>query len=62
MGTRRYQPEETISKLREAEFLLAQRVSVGEVVRRLGVTQATYYRCRKEHGAARFEIDGRKVS
>ena len=62
MGTRRYQPEETISKLREAEFLLAQRVSVGEVLRRQSVTQATYYRCRKEHGGMRFEIDGRKVS
>ena len=50
MGAKRYQPEEIISKLREAEVLLAEGVSVGEVVRRLGVTQVTYYRWRKEYG------------
>lgn len=50
MGAKRYKPEEIISKLREAEVLLAEGVSVGEVVRRLGVTQVTYYRWRKEYG------------
>lgn len=50
MGAKRYKPEEIISKLREAEVLLAEGVSVGEVVRRLGVTQITYYRWRKEYG------------
>ena len=39
MGARRYKPEEIILKLREAEVLLTGGVSVGEVVRRLGVTQ-----------------------
>lgn len=43
MGTKPYRPEEIIPKLREAEVLLAKGVSVGEVVRRLGVTQVTYY-------------------
>ena len=43
MGASRYKPEEIISKLREAEVLLAEGVSVGEVVRRLGMTQVTYY-------------------
>ena len=32
MCVKRYKPEEIISKLREAEVLLAQGVSVGEVV------------------------------
>lgn len=50
MGAKRYKPEEIISKLREAEVLLAEGTSVGEVVRRLGVTQVTYYRWRKEYG------------
>lgn len=50
MGAKRYKPEETIGKLREAEVLLAEGVGVGEVVRRLGVTQVTYYRWRKEYG------------
>ena len=34
MGAKRYKPEEIISKLREAEVLLAEGVSVGEVVNR----------------------------
>ena len=55
MGAKRYKPEEIISKLREAEVLLAEGVSVGEVVRRLGVTQVTYYRWRKEYGGVRTD-------
>lgn len=55
MGARRYKPEEIISKLREAEVLLAEGVSVGEVVRRLGVTQVTYYRWRKEYGGMKVD-------
>ena len=49
MGAKRFKPEEIISKLREAEVLLSEGVSVGEVVRRLGMTQVTYYRWRKEY-------------
>ena len=50
MGRKRFQPEEIISKLREAEVLLAKGDTVGQVVRRLGVTEQTYYRWRKEYG------------
>ena len=45
-----FQPEEIISKLCEAEVLLAKGDTVGQVVRRLGVTEQTYYRWRKEYG------------
>lgn len=55
MGAKRYKPEEIISKLREAEVLLAEGVSVGEVVRRLGVTQVTYYRWRKDYGGMKVD-------
>ena len=55
MGAKRYKPEEIISKLREAEVLLAEGVSVCEVVRRLGVTQVTYYRWRKEYGGMKVD-------
>ena len=55
MGAKRYKPEEIISKLREAEVLLSEGVSVGEVVRRLGVTQVTYYRWRKEYGGIKVD-------
>ena len=39
MCAKRYKPEELITKLGGAEVLLAEGVSVGEVVRRLGATQ-----------------------
>ena len=48
MSGKRYQPEEIISKLREAEVHLAEGVKVDEVIRRLGVNKITYYRWRKE--------------
>jgi len=55
MSVKRYKPEEIISKLREAEVRLAQGVSVGEVVRQLGVTQVTYYRWRKKYGGMKVD-------
>ncbi|MEO0625156.1 MAG: IS3 family transposase [Pseudomonadota bacterium] len=55
MGAKRYKPEEVTSKLREAEVLLAEGVSVGEIVSRLGVTQVTYYRWRKEYGGMKVD-------
>jgi transposase-like protein len=50
MPRRRFSPEEVISKLREAEILLAKGATVSESCRKLGVTENTYYRWRKEYG------------
>ena len=50
MGRKRYQAEQIISKLREAEVFLAKGDTVGQVARRLEVTEQTYYRWRKEYG------------
>lgn len=55
MSGKRYRPEEIISKLREAEVLLAEGVSVGEVIRRLGVNKITYYRWRREYGGMKVD-------
>lgn len=55
MSGKRYQAEEIISKLREAEVYLAEGVKVDEVIRRLGVNKITYYRWRKEYGGMRTE-------
>lgn len=55
MSGKRYKPEEIISKLREAEVFLAEGLSVGEVIRRLGVNKITYYRWRKEYGGMKIE-------
>jgi len=53
VARRHYRAEEIISKLREAEILLAQGMKVPEVVRELGIHQVTYYRWRKEYGGMR---------
>ena len=51
MGRKRYQPEQIIGYLREAEILLAKGSTIGEVCRKIGVTEQTYYRWRKEYGS-----------
>ena len=55
MSGKRYSPEDAISKLREAEVYLAQGATVGEVIRRLGVSSITYYRWRREYGGMRLD-------
>ena len=52
---KRYAAEEIIAKLREAEVHLAQGETVGQVVRRLGVSEQTYYRWRREYGGMRVD-------
>lgn len=53
MARRHYRPEEIISKIREAEILLAQGMEVLEVVRKIGIHQVTYYRWRTKYGGMR---------
>ncbi len=55
MVRKSYTPEQIINKLREAEILLNQGASVGEASRKIGVTEQTYYRWRKENGGLRVE-------
>ena len=51
----RFTAEQIIGKLREAEVLLSQGSTVGEVSRKLGITEQTYYRWRREYGGMRVE-------
>ena len=53
MARQRRTAEEIINKLREAEVGLARGLVVLEVCRKLGVTEQTYYRWRKEYGGLR---------
>jgi len=55
MVRKAFKPEQIINKLREAEVLLSQGSTVGEASRKLGVTEQTYYRWRKEYGGMRVE-------
>lgn len=55
MPFKKHKPEEIIGKLREAEIVLAQGTSVGEMCRRLSVSEQTYYRWRKEYGGLKTD-------
>jgi putative transposase len=55
MARKRHSAEQIINKLREAEVHLGQGMSVPEVVRKLGVTEQTYYRWRKEYGGLKTD-------
>ncbi len=47
--------DQVLNKLREAEIMLNQGANVGEASRKIGVTEQTYYRWRKEYGGMRIE-------
>jgi transposase-like protein len=55
MSRKRYTAEQIIGMLREAEVLQSQGMTIGEVSRKLGITEQTYYRWRKEYGGMRVD-------
>lgn len=46
---------ELIGELREAEIVLAQGGTVADTCRRIGVTEQSYYRWRKEYGGLKID-------
>ena len=44
MSQKRYKPEEIIHKLRVAEVELSKGHNTGQICRKLGITEQTYYR------------------
>ncbi len=55
MLRKRFTAEQIIAKLREAEVEIAKGKRVGQAVRKIGVTEQTYYRWRKEYGGLRID-------
>ncbi|KFG89573.1 Transposase IS3/IS911 family protein [Sphingobium herbicidovorans NBRC 16415] len=55
MPSKKHKPEEIIGKLREVEIVLAQGASTAEACRRIGVSEQTYYRWRKEYGGLKTD-------
>ena len=55
MPRKRFTPEQIIQKLREAEVLLAQGQTIAQVCKKIGITDQTYYRWRKEYGGIRTD-------
>jgi transposase-like protein len=45
-----HKAEEIVTKLRQVDVLNAQRKSMAEAIRSIGVTEVTYYRWRSEYG------------
>jgi transposase-like protein len=55
MSRKRHSGEEIIRKLREADVELSKGETVESVCRKIGVTEQTYYRWRKEYGGLKVE-------
>jgi transposase-like protein len=55
MARKRYTAEQIITKLREAEIELAKGQTTPQVCKKLGISDQTYYRWRKEYGGLRVD-------
>ncbi len=55
MARKRHTAEQIIHKIREAEVLHSKGMTVPEICKKLGVTEQTYYRWRKEYGGLKVE-------
>lgn len=55
MPRKRFTVEQIIHHLREADMHMTQGQTVGEVCRRIGVSEQSYYRWRKEYGGLKVE-------
>jgi transposase-like protein len=51
MRSRRYTVEQIVAKLREAEKLQAQGLTIPQACKRLGISDQTFYRWRIKYGA-----------
>ena len=55
MVRKAYTPEQIINGLREAEIMLSQGATLAVIWKKIGVSDCTYYRWRKEYGSMRVE-------
>ena len=47
---KRYNPQEIVGMLRQAEVFHGQGMWMADAIRQVGVSEATFYRWRKEYG------------
>jgi transposase-like protein len=55
MPRKRYSTEQIVTKLRQAEVELGRGLRVPQVCKKLGISEQTYYRWRKEYGGLRLD-------
>ena len=55
MPRKKHTSEQIISKLREAEVMLARGDTIAQACRKIGVVEQTFYRWRQEYGGLRID-------
>ena len=55
MPRKHFTTEQIINMLREAEVILSQGVPVAQTCKKLGISEQSYYRWRKEYGGLRTD-------
>jgi len=55
MGRKVHSSEDIIRKLRQAEVMLHAGKNIGDICRALGISDATYYKWRKEYGGMKID-------
>lgn len=55
MARKHYTPEQIIKHLREAEIFLGKGNNIAQACKRIGVSEQTYYRWRREYGGMQVE-------
>ena len=55
MPKKRYNTEDIIHKLREADVLLSLGMNVSQICKRIGIADQTYYRWRKVYGGMKVD-------
>ena len=50
MKRKRFTPEQIVTHLRKVETLTAQGSTIAEAVKKLGITEQTFYRWKKQYG------------
>lgn len=55
MAGKRHTAEQIVNKLREADVEIAQGASIAKACRKIGITDQTYYRWRREYGGLKVD-------
>jgi putative transposase len=55
MARKHFTPEQIINMLREAEVHLSQGTPIAQACKKLGISEQSYYRWRKEYGGLRTD-------
>ena len=55
MPRKHHKPEEIVAKLRQVDVLVSQGQNIADAIRRIGVSEVTYYRWRQEYGGLKTD-------